>query len=74
MGRQLIAKVGDGVALPSMRFAFNHEITRALPKDLKSSLPSIKEIEAELTQPAKLPPKRPAARKKRNPSTTTGRT
>ena len=51
-----------------------YEITRALPKGLKSSLPSIKEIEAELTQPAKLPPKRPAARKKRNPSTTTGRT
>ncbi|MGC8540962.1 MAG: PDDEXK nuclease domain-containing protein [Phycisphaerae bacterium] len=50
-----------------------YEITRALPKDLKSSLPSIKEIEAELTQPAKLPPKRPTARKKRNPSATTGR-
>ena len=43
-----------------------YEITRALPKDLKSSLPSIKEIEAELTQTDTLPPKRPATRKERD--------
>jgi predicted nuclease of restriction endonuclease-like (RecB) superfamily len=30
-----------------------YEITRALPKELRSSLPSIKDIEAELTQPVK---------------------
>ena len=50
-----------------------YEITRALPKDLKSSLPSIKEIEAELTQTDTLPPKRPATRKDRNPLNTTDR-
>ncbi len=50
-----------------------YEITRALPKDLKSSLPSIKEIEAELTQSEKSTAKPPATRKTRNRSNTTNR-
>lgn len=39
-----------------------YELTRALPKELKSELPTVEEIEAELAEAIK--PKRPAGRRK----------
>jgi hypothetical protein len=42
-----------------------YEITRALPKELRSSLPSIEEIEAELTPPVQQPRKQSSVSKKR---------
>jgi len=42
-----------------------YEITRALPKELRSSLPSIEEIEAELTPPVQQPRKQSLMGKKR---------
>jgi predicted nuclease of restriction endonuclease-like (RecB) superfamily len=42
-----------------------YEITRALPKELRSSLPSIEEIEAELTPPVQRPRKQLLMGKKR---------
>jgi predicted nuclease of restriction endonuclease-like (RecB) superfamily len=42
-----------------------YEITRALPKELQSSLPSIEDIEAELTPPVQQPRKQSSVIKKR---------
>lgn len=42
-----------------------YELTRALPKEMKSALPTVEEIEAELAEVVTKKPKRTAARKKK---------